>query len=221
MTDRIHMRNQRAFSLIEVMVALTLLALVAALLASGTRLSLDVSARGNSRADAIRTEHLERGLLRSQLQGALPYRYWIADENKRVEFIAFDGESDRIRFISRDGVLDGPNGLPRWVDWSSQDVGNGVRRLVVEERRILSTADNGRSENATARVEMASCSDIHFEYLDTTGERPEWLSTWAGPDRRAPLPFAVRIKCVDAKRTIQLLVPFDFADSARQGMAIQ
>src|SRR6185295_1566881 len=127
------------------MVALTLFGVIAILLSSGTRLSLDVSSRGNSKTEEIRRHQVERGLLRSQLQGALPYRYWIDVDGKRLERLAFDGRSDHIRFISRHGLLDGPDSLPRWVDLGRQGL---------EERRILSP-DNLPADAVIARAELA------------------------------------------------------------------
>src|SRR6476620_843070 len=64
------------FTLIEVLVALTLLGLIATMVVAGTRLGLDMSARGTANTDTLRTEQLQRSLLRSQLRGALPFRYW-------------------------------------------------------------------------------------------------------------------------------------------------
>jgi general secretion pathway protein J len=207
------------FTLIEVMVALTLLGLIATLLASGTRLSLDISARGNSRAEEVRTKHLERGLLRSQLQGALPFHYWTETENKRVEHVAFEGEPDRIRFVSRDGITHGPGSLPRWVDLRSQEMPGGASKLVVEEQRILSP-DNEPGDTIEARAEILTCNGVHFDYLDTTGEQPQWLPAWTGTERKAPLPFAVRIQC-KAADAANLLIPLDYAEPARQGMVLQ
>jgi general secretion pathway protein J len=214
------MRNNRAFTLIELMVALTLLGMVAVLLASGSRLGLDVSARGNAKADALRTDQLERGFLRSQLQAALPLRYWTGDANQRAEHVGFDGEAGRIRFVSRDGVLDGPDNLPRWIDWNLQDGQNRRRKLVVEEHRILSPA-NTPATAVLARGETVDCNDLRFTFLDTTGEKPQWVTSWTGDNRPAPLPSAVRIQCNDAGSTFGLLVPLAYADSARQGMVVQ
>src|SRR5436190_7802527 len=83
--------SERGFTLIEVMVALTLLALVAGLLASGTRLSLDVSERGNARAETRRTEKVELDVFRAQLAGTLPYHHWTRLDGRRTEFVAFEG----------------------------------------------------------------------------------------------------------------------------------
>jgi prepilin-type N-terminal cleavage/methylation domain-containing protein len=210
--------NRRGFTLIEVMVALTLLGLVATLLTSGTRLGLDISSRANTRTDAIRTEQIERRLIRGQLQGALPFRYWTETEDKRVEHVAFEGEVEGIRFVSRNGVSDGPNNLPRWVELRKATTGDRST-LVVEERRILSP-NNEPSDSTITRAEM-TCPDARFEYLDKTGETPQWLSSWTGSDRKAPLPFAIRVECKVPGNPSKLLIPLDYAESARQGLWFQ
>lgn len=212
--------NERGFTLIEVMVALTLLGIIASLLASGTRLSLDASARGNSKAEAIRTEQIERDVLRRQLQGALPFRYWNRTESKREERVAFEGESDRIRFVSRHGTLEGPDSLPRWVELRKEQMPGGLTKLILEEHRILSP-DNEPSETVMARSQALSCDAIRFQYLDTTGQKPEWLAAWTGSDRKAPLPFAIRIQCTNADATAALLIALDYADAALQGMSLE
>ena len=52
--------SERGFTLVEVLVALTLFGLIATMVAAGTRLGLDLSARGNANADAFRKEYLQR-----------------------------------------------------------------------------------------------------------------------------------------------------------------
>jgi general secretion pathway protein J len=212
--------SKRGFTLIEVMVALTLLGLITTLLASGTGLGLDIAGRGSARAEAVRMARIERDVFRSQLQGALPFHYRTQDGDNRIDHIAFEGESDHIRFVSRDGILDGPDGLPRWVELRPEKAPDTQTKLVVEERRIQSP-DNLPAETSTARAEMRSCSDLRFEYLDTTGEKPQWLPAWTGTDRKAPLPFAIRLQCKTARDAVRWLIPLDYAESAQQGMVLQ
>ena len=66
--------SKQGFTLIEVLVALTLLGLIATMVVAGTRLGLDLSTRGNEKTDALRMEYLKRDILRSQVRGALPFR---------------------------------------------------------------------------------------------------------------------------------------------------
>jgi general secretion pathway protein J len=211
--------SRRGFTLVEVMIALTLLGLAAALLTSGTRLALDVSSRGAAKAESLRREKIERDLLRGQLRGALPFQYW-TNENRRIEHLAFEGEADHIRFVSRDGILDGPETLPRWVDLRRQALLNGESKLVVEERRIL-PPDNLPGDIPTARVEMFNCADLRFGYLDTSGDKPQWSSQWDTAEVKMPLPAAIRLQCKTRTDSTDWLIPLDYSDAARQGVRFQ
>jgi prepilin-type N-terminal cleavage/methylation domain-containing protein len=211
--------NNRAFTLIELMVALTLLGLVATMLVAGTRLGLGISSRGNNKADAIRTDELGRTVLRNQLRGALPFRYWTQSDDKRMEQWGFEGDGASIRFVSRDGVMDGPNSLPRWVNLSSKKTSRGETRLTVDEYRILSP-DNQAGDVVSGHAEMFECDDVRIEYLDTVEEKPHWSSTWNAPDRK-PLPLAVRIRCGSGRQTTKLVIPLDYAEASRQGLGVQ
>src|SRR5262245_39132096 len=143
--------SKSGFTLIEVMVALVLLGLIATLVASGLRLTLDLSARGNNRVEAIRRKQIARDVVRRQLQGALPFRYWTRSENSRIERIAFEGAEDGVRFVSRNGISDGPDALPRWVELRRQG-DNEQSMLVVEEHRII-PPDNQPGTTSTTTAE--------------------------------------------------------------------
>jgi prepilin-type N-terminal cleavage/methylation domain-containing protein len=139
--------NKRAFTLIEVMVALTLLGLIATLLVSGTRLTLDLSARGNRKTDELRAAQVGRRILRAQLAGALPYRYWTQEQNARIGHVGFDGDASGLRLISRDGVLDGPGGFPRWVDIRrDESSGRKLRDIRSRCRRASNSFTRQRAE---------------------------------------------------------------------------
>jgi prepilin-type N-terminal cleavage/methylation domain-containing protein len=209
--------SKAGFTLIELLVALTLLGLIATMVTEGTRLSLDISSRGQKKADAMRQEHLQHSLLQSQLQGALPYHYWTQVDGNRLEQIAFEGGTDHLRFVSRYGIVDGPDGLPRWIDVHKQSGAGTANTILVEEYKIFSP-DN-QPGDVIARAEILNCSGIRFDYLDMTEEVPKWVSGWGGSNRAAPLPSAVRIAC--GQPPAYLLVRLDYTESAAQGMWLQ
>lgn len=211
--------NSQGFTLVELLVALTILSVIATLLASGTRLTLDLSARGNAKREAIRIGVLGRTLLRNQLQGALPFHYWTTIDDMRVERVAFDGRADRIRFVSRDGISDGPGSFPRWVEIRSKNAQSKTNKVVVEEHRILSP-DNLPSEATTAQAEVLDCSDFRFDYLDTANEKPQWYPSWDATEHRS-LPAAIRIHCGTNNVSTELLIPLDYAQASLSGSSIQ
>jgi prepilin-type N-terminal cleavage/methylation domain-containing protein len=212
--------SKQGFTLIEVLVALTLLGLIATMVVAGTRLGLDLSTRGNEKTDALRMEYLKRDILRSQVRGALPFRYWMHENDKRIERIAFEGQRDRVRFVSRYGVKDGPDSVPRWIDVYPDTAVDRQSALILEEHRILSP-DNQPDMANTVRIEIGKCAEIRFEYLDRTGEMPRWISNWDAAAQKVPLPSALRMQCKTEPDVMMLVIPLDYADSARQGLLFQ
>jgi prepilin-type N-terminal cleavage/methylation domain-containing protein len=212
--------SRQGFTLIEVLVALTLLGLIATMVVAGTRLGLDLSAWGNEKTDGLRMEYLKRDILRSQIRGALPFRYWVHENGIRLERIAFEGQRDRVRFVSRYGVKDGPDSVPRWIDVYPDSPLDGQSALILEEHRILSPDNQPDMANAV-RIEIGKCVEIRFEYLDRSGETPRWISNWDAVVQRVPLPSALRMQCKTEPDVMMLVIPLDYADSARQGLLFQ
>src|SRR5262245_60712789 len=148
--------RQRGITLLELMVALTLFGLIAVLVSSATRLSLDTSSRGEAKAATLRNDQTLHTLVRNQLQGALPYRYWTTEaDERRIDHLCFEGEPNRLRFISRDGITDGPDSLPRWIDLRSSETADKSGKLSIEEHRIL-PRDNQPGDAAIAHAELSN-----------------------------------------------------------------
>ena len=161
--------NKQGFTLIEVLVALTLLGLIATMVVAGTRLGLDLSARGNEKNDALRMEHLKRDVLRSQVRGALAFRYWVRENGMRIERIAFEGQRDRVRFVSRYGVKDGPDSVPRWIDVYPDTPVDRQSTLVMEEHRVLSPDNQEFGQSRRLRSASALCHP-HARYASLRSE---------------------------------------------------
>jgi prepilin-type N-terminal cleavage/methylation domain-containing protein len=212
--------SKLGFTLIEVLVALTLLGLIATMVAAGTRLGLDLSARGNAKTDALRMEYLQRNILRSQVRGALPFGYWVRENDMLVERIAFEGRQDRIRFVSRYGVMDGPGSIPRWIDIYLDKEGDRKSALILEEHRIL-PPDNRPDTTTANRIGIGNCAGLRFEYLDRSSDPPNWISTWDAVDQKGLLPSAVRMECNGEREAMRLVIPLDYTESARQGFLLQ
>lgn len=210
--------SEGGFTLIEVLVSLALLGLIGGIVLGGTRLAIDISVRGNAKTEALRLKGTELRILHDQLQGALPYRYWIRNDTNRTEQAAFEGTAEGLRFVSRFGLVDGPDSLPRWVSIVSA-AGSAGRQMVIEEHPLV-PPDNQPGETSVTRA-VLNCADFRFEYLDTAGKIPQWYPAWNFEERKVPLPSAVRVQCRTREDVGRLLIPLDYAESARQGLRFE
>src|SRR5437870_3338302 len=68
-------------------------------------------------------------LLHAQIRGAVPLFYRVSDGERR-NLLAFEGDRDHVRFVSRNSFADGPGAVPRWIEirWlaTAQDKGDLV-----------------------------------------------------------------------------------------------
>lgn len=203
------------FTLIEVMVSLTILAGLLAVTYSGLRAALTMWEKGNASAQEFERRQTVLGVLREQLRGALPVSYIVEEGAQRQQRIAFGGSSDSLRFVSATSWRDGPNAVPRWIElkWD--------RRLKIDERRMLSPS-NTPSAQSLWHLELDTFEEFRLRYLRREQpDRPaEWVETWDMQERRE-LPAAVAIEGKTGGVFTSQIVPLDYAEANWQGFQVQ
>lgn len=175
-------RGQAGFTLLELVVAITLMGLVLVMLYSGLRVGLSGWDSGEARAEATNRLRLVEEFLRRQLAQSMEV-YQINDRQERV--VAFTGRADRIEFVAPMLAQLGQGGLYRV--WIETDDG----RLWIRWRPYLPADPNAGEERETALLE--GVSGIEWAYFGAERDddpRTEWRSDWASPTRR---PLLVRL----------------------------
>jgi prepilin-type N-terminal cleavage/methylation domain-containing protein len=110
--------SSKGFTLIEVVVSITIMAMLSVAVLSALRTSLLIWDKGTSRIENIRRSRTAREVLDEQIRGALPMTYAVNQNDQLMFTLAFEGDRHHIRFVSRSSFKDGPDGIPRWVDLS-------------------------------------------------------------------------------------------------------
>lgn len=123
------MSGQRGFTLLELLIALTLMALVAGVVFGALDLSARSWDRGEARSEKSDQMRLTQELLRSELTVAFPLR-WRKIENQPL---GFSGTADQLRFAAPLVARVGQGGL-FWLQLSLQDAGD--KRQLVLQRAI-------------------------------------------------------------------------------------
>lgn len=182
--------QQRGFTLLEILLAMTLLAAGLALGFATLRAATATVERGEALADRTERMRAVEGFLRRRLSSATPIAFAIEEDSGRL--IRFIGEPERIRFVA-----DLPNylgrGGPHLHDVAVVD-GEAGPRLVVSFAMAIA---GGTIEDRNARPPEPLVPDLtqaRFRYrgIGEDGRLGEWVDTWEQPDT-LPLQVSVQL----------------------------
>jgi len=187
----------RGFTLIEMLVGLTLLGLMTLALFSALRIGLDSWDRSEVKALQVVDLRIVEGVMRREVAKAFPLRVGTAADNK----IAFEGDTGRVRFV---GALPA-NLTPGGLSLISIESGQGedipgksapTRQLVLKHIQISNdTKDFSEIDGADAgtTVLLTGLGEIEFDYFGRENDQadPAWRKDWTVPTR---IPSLVRMK---------------------------
>lgn len=204
------------FTLLEMVVSLTILAAIATFLVVTFRLAGESIARGERTAlDMARlragTEVLQRAIRSADPLALLPA------EGARVPY--FRGESGRVRFLSAGAPSSVSGGGFRLLCLAGGDRPGNARGLVLSEAPPLRAEGVEGWEGAdNPRVLVADASEVTFAYSRGPADdgKWEWLAAWDSREEKA-LPAAVRVEFVvgaeGGPRRTALVVPVPAGES--------
>ena len=176
---------QGGMTLLEVLLAVSVLAVLAVLVAATLRVGIRAWEVGQRQADAQQEVRAVVELVTEALAGAYPYRGSTSGGLERA--VLFDGTTDEVRFVTTAPPvgLDAP-AAPFHAVVLGRD---GEDRLRVSERMVPAEAPFA---DGTATTLSRSVSAFHLRYRDAGGA---WLDDWDGKSA-AGLPTAVRVDLV-------------------------
>ena len=120
--------NRRGVTLMELLVAITLLSLLSVGILFGMRIGLSAMERANGRLQANRRVLGVERVITQQIAGFIPVK---ADCPARMPF--FQGEPQTMRFVSTYSLNEAGRGIPRILEYQVIPGENGGVRLVVNE----------------------------------------------------------------------------------------
>lgn len=178
------LRRQAGFTLVETLVAVTLLSLLTITLTAALRFGIDAWARGAAHSDGLSRTLAVQGLLRDIVGQAYPY-FMSADPTR--PFVDFDGTSETLALLAPAPIALGVTGWSRFR--LSVARSKGLSDLILASQPELADAP---SANQTKTL-LTGTASIAFAYFgqsrSETGAR--WHDRWSG---QAALPQLVRIQ---------------------------
>ncbi len=195
-------RRVAGFTLIEVMLAITLVALIMAMAYGGFRASIRATTSGEHLIEETNRLRVTHQFVRTQLSQARPLIIEQDEQDVEAPQIRFEGEGQRVRFVApMPGYLSygGP-----YVQQFSLERGNDGLDLVFQFA-LLNGYLPGDLEDSDAVVLLEGLRGGGFFFLDMDPEdqEPFWADFWETPER---LPLAVGLN-IDMNRDNGLAWP--------------
>jgi general secretion pathway protein J len=191
------MKRQRGFTLIEIIVAMALLATIMMLLYSGLTFALRSWDAGDANGRRVADQRLGENFMRRELMELFPMRWKNATQVK----FAFEGEKDHLKFVSSRPAGLQQAGLSLVGLEAQQNSDTRARNLVM--RRAMpddEAVDFGPLDKAEPVLLIANVDTVSFAYFGAENDftEPKWVDKWEFP---AALPqlIRVRVKMMDGR----------------------
>ena len=183
----------RGFTLIEVVLALTIFALIGTILYGA--FSLGHSAVEKSQRSFDRNQKLRSvaDLLGSYLRSAYPYR-----ESPQEPAVFFEGDAESLAFVSAYSRGLGGRGMAK-ISIAKENAGGAGEAVNLEETTPvrLGAAAGGGGQNFRV-VLQTGIKDFRLAYLDPQSDEEKWEERWDGKEKRS-LPRAIRFTYLDER----------------------
>jgi general secretion pathway protein J len=194
-------KAQRGFTLIEMLVVMTILGLISLALLGSLRFGATAWQRSNGQGGSIEQIELAETVLRRALVSAYPY---LSGTDPADTHIQFEGTSSRIVFLAPAPEALGGAGLARFTV-AAEPAESGMRLTIAAVPELALPG----SATPSAGVLIDGLEDAKFGYYgaDDPGSDPSWHDSWSG---RPSLPGMIRIRASfprgDARHWAELMV---------------
>lgn len=201
------------FTLLELVVATSLLALLSLTMLIGMRVGFGAWQRGERRIEMVAQEEAVQEYFSRAMASAVPYVAAAADENLPRQFLPFQGNRQGMRWLTTYSTAWRERSGLTLVECFSAGEGD-QRQLVVQEfpvrgdavlvrqmvAAVRTDADTNRPTivyrpvalTDAARVLVTGLRDARFEFLNVTAKGSTWQADWDAVQEKQ-LPAAVRV----------------------------
>ncbi|MBI4683141.1 MAG: prepilin-type N-terminal cleavage/methylation domain-containing protein [Nitrospirae bacterium] len=175
-------RRQKAegsagFTLLELMIALTILTMVIMIIGNGFRLGMNAWEKGENETLWTQRFRVLSGLLSQQIKSAYPYKMELDEE----KVVVFEGKADSIMFVTE--LTGSSYGGFKWVRYSHKDKTLLFKEGLLPDKELTGKI-SGNEEIVDTDIE-----EIKFAFYSS--EEGEWKDSW---EYGKKLPGAVRVK---------------------------
>ena len=177
------------FTLVELLLAITLMSILLGLTYSGLRAATKSSQRGEALLAAGGELRAAHQFMRRQLNQMLPLPFAVTDGNEEIR-VVFEGDARRIQYVApMPGYLGAGGPQVQLVEIVNGDDGD----LVIQfSHALLQGFEQDRLFDRDPVMLLEGVNSAGFEFLgrDDARELTGWMTSW---DQQGALPVAVRL----------------------------
>jgi general secretion pathway protein J len=191
-------KSGSGFTLIEIVLAVSILAMVIAVISTSFRIGINAWEKGESKIESLQTKRAVNALIYREIKSVYPYTITPGELDTHLKYNAFFGESDSLKFVSHASTTGRSTGLSLIEMWTEEDKGLfiGEREAIVSNLSDLNDIDL-RDEDTAVSV-CREIKKISFRYFERKNkdEEGEWQENWDPKDKKERLPLFVEILLV-------------------------
>jgi len=175
------MKAEGGFTLLELIIAITILTMITLIIGSGFRLGIQAWEKGEEATGETQRLRVLSSLFSQQIASVYPYKMKIEDEDEPV--VVFRGEQDSMVFVTT--IANSSFGGFKWVKYIYRDGALLYKEGLLPDKKL--------EENLKKDEEIidSGIGEVRFAYRDVDGE---WEDEW---DYGEELPSAVRVELPD------------------------
>ncbi|MBF8253557.1 MAG: gspJ2 [Deltaproteobacteria bacterium] len=194
--------SKAGFTLIEVVLALTIFALMGAILYGALALGQKAVERTQVSFEKNQQLRAFADLMGSYVRSSHPYRATPQDPA-----IYYQGEEQQLSFVSASSLALGGRGMALVrVSWQEGERGDGALTLS-EELPVRLGEEGGGGGQRNSVVLREGIKQLRFTYLDPQSDGEQWEERWVAEERKV-LPRAVRLSYrTDAGKEVRWTFP--------------
>jgi general secretion pathway protein J len=180
-------RHQRGFTLVELLVAITILAMVLGAVTGTVSVSSKMASNVLDRFHSVDRQIQVRSFLRRELQQALTAL--VTEDNGR-EYVAFSGLSKSVSFVAPLPESSSKGGLHR-LTLQVEEHDDGESLVLLYEPFLPQLRPGARRDDVSREVLLERMESIEFSYIRDDSPGSRWSENW---DDLVRLPALIQIR---------------------------
>jgi general secretion pathway protein J len=215
-------RHDSGFTLLELIVAVSLTAVVLLILQTGLRLTEQAWRRGNDKVTALEGRLAEREAIQAQVSSAVPRLIATEYQQQQVQLISFRGDAQQIRFLSNYS-WEGGRSFGLWLaSYRVVQQSDRTEQLVVTEtgfsqqQQLVEFLLSDQPVLRPGQSFGEPADQIEFSYFSPSapGVPSAWVPEWKC-DKLKQMPRGVRIHWQRGKEEQNLLLVIPVGEEAK------